>query len=80
MVHLVPNSITAVSSFIHLYEAYMGIPPHFLLWQFLIHVKKIGKSTGVVGSVMFCLRPGRKSEFIDIDLVTSMNFPISGGY
>jgi hypothetical protein len=32
LVHLVPNSITVVSSFIHLYEAYLRIPPHFLLW------------------------------------------------
>ena len=31
LVHLVPNSITVVSSFIHLCEAYLGIPIHFNL-------------------------------------------------
>jgi hypothetical protein len=29
-VHLVPNSITVVSTFIHLCEVYLGISPHFL--------------------------------------------------
>ena len=31
LVHLVPNSIFVVSSFIHLCKAYLGIPPHFEL-------------------------------------------------
>jgi hypothetical protein len=31
LVHLVPNSIIVVSTFIHFCEAYLGIPPHFLL-------------------------------------------------
>jgi hypothetical protein len=31
LVHLVPNSIIVVSTFIHFYEAYLGISPHFLL-------------------------------------------------
>jgi hypothetical protein len=29
LVHLVPNSVTIVSTFIHFCEAYLGIPPHF---------------------------------------------------
>jgi hypothetical protein len=33
LVQLVPNSITVVSTFIHLCEAYLGISPHFLLWR-----------------------------------------------
>jgi hypothetical protein len=33
LVHLVPNSITIVSTFIHFCEAYLGIPPHFALWR-----------------------------------------------
>jgi hypothetical protein len=32
LIHLVPNSIIVVFPFIHLYEAYMGMPPHFVLW------------------------------------------------
>jgi hypothetical protein len=34
LVHLVPNSITVVSTFIHFCEAYLGISPHFLLWRY----------------------------------------------
>jgi hypothetical protein len=36
LVHLVPNSITVVSTFIHFCEAYLGIPPHFLLWRYFL--------------------------------------------
>jgi hypothetical protein len=39
LVHLVPNSITVVSTFIHFCEAYLGISPHFLLWRYLFCVK-----------------------------------------
>jgi hypothetical protein len=39
LVHLVPNSITVVSSFIHFCEAYLGISPHFLLWRYFFSVK-----------------------------------------
>jgi hypothetical protein len=67
LVHLVPNSITVVSTFIHLCEAYLGISPHFLLWRYLFCVKSTGRS-GPVGAVMFSLRSGLKVEWIDIDL------------
>jgi hypothetical protein len=43
LVHLVPNSITVVSTFIHFCEAYLGISPHFLLWRHLFCVKSTGK-------------------------------------
>jgi hypothetical protein len=68
LVHLVPNSITVVSTFIHFCEAYLGISPHFLLWRYLFCVKSTGKRSGPVGAVMFCLRLGLKSERIDSDL------------
>jgi hypothetical protein len=68
LVHLVPNSITVVSTFIHFYEAYLGISPHFLLWRYLFCVKSTGKRSGPVGVVMFYLRSGLKSEWIDSDL------------
>jgi hypothetical protein len=61
LVHLVPNSVTVVLSFIHLCEVHMGIPPHFhLRWHFF-HVKKTGKSLGVIGTVGFYLTLGLKS-------------------
>jgi hypothetical protein len=68
MVHLVPNSITVVSTFIHFCEAYLGIPPHFTLWRYFFCVKSTGKRSGPVGAVMFVLRPGLKAEWIDTDL------------
>jgi hypothetical protein len=67
-VHLVPNSITIVSTFIHFYEVYLGISPHFLLWRYFFCVKSIGKRSGLVGAVMFTLRSGLEAEWIDIDL------------
>jgi hypothetical protein len=49
LIHLVPNSITIVSTFIHFCEAYLGISPHFLLWRYLFCVKTTGKRSGPVG-------------------------------
>jgi hypothetical protein len=68
LVHLVPNSITVVSTFIRFCEAYLGISPHFLLWRYFFCVKSNGKRFGLVGAVMFNLRPGLKAEWIDTDL------------
>jgi hypothetical protein len=68
LVHLVPNSITVVSTFIHFCEAYLGISPHFLLWRYFFCVKSTGKRSGPVGDVMFNLRSGLKAEWIDTDL------------
>jgi hypothetical protein len=68
LVHLVPNSTTVVSIFIHFCEAYLGIPPHFLLWRYFFCVKSTGKRSGPVGAVMFNLRSGLKVEWIDSDL------------
>jgi hypothetical protein len=73
LVHLVPNSIIVVSLFIHLCEAYLGIPPHFLLWWYFFNIKTTGKRTGVMGLMMFCLRPGRKAEWIEMDLPDNTN-------
>jgi hypothetical protein len=68
LVHLVPNSITVVSTFIHFCEAYLGISPNFLLWRFLFCVKSTSKSSGPMGAVVFCLRSGLKTDWIDSDL------------
>jgi hypothetical protein len=69
LVHLVPNSITVVSIFIHLCEAYLRISPHFLLWRYFFCVKGTGKRSGPVGAVMFNLRLGLKAKWIDTDLL-----------
>jgi hypothetical protein len=68
LVHLVLNSITVVSTFIHCCEMYLGIPPHFALWRHFFCVKSTGKRLGPVGAVMFNLRSGLKAEWIDTDL------------
>lgn len=67
LVHLVPNTITTISSFIHLCEAYLGIPPHFHLWWYFFELKKTGKFE-VIGSVGFMLCRYMKSVYIDIVL------------
>jgi hypothetical protein len=67
LVHLVPNSITIISTFVHLYEANLGIAPHFHLWRHFFELKKTGKGM-VVGSVDFMLRRNMKSEYIDLTL------------
>jgi hypothetical protein len=33
LVHLNPNSILQISIFVHLYEAFLGIPPNFSLFK-----------------------------------------------
>jgi hypothetical protein len=68
LIHLVPNSITVVSTFIHFCEVYLGISPHFLLWRYLFCVKSTGKRSGPVGDVMFSLRSSLKVEWIDTNL------------
>jgi hypothetical protein len=68
LVHFVLNSITVVLTLIHFCEAYLGISPHFLMWRHLICVKRTGKRSGPVGAVMFFLRSGLMSEWIDTDL------------
>jgi hypothetical protein len=68
LLHLVPNSITVVSTFIHFCEAYLWIPPHFTLWRYFFCVKSTSKRSGLVGAVMFNLRPSLKAEWIDTDL------------
>jgi hypothetical protein len=69
LVHIVLNSITVVLTFIHFCEAYLGIPPHFLLWRYFFCVKSTGKRAGPVGAVMFNLKSGLKAEWIDTDLL-----------
>jgi hypothetical protein len=58
--HLAPNSITIISTFIHLCEAYLGIVTHFCLRCHFFELKKTGKGA-VVGSINFMLRRNMKS-------------------
>jgi hypothetical protein len=67
LVYLAPNSITIITTFIHLREAYLGIAPHFHLWRHFFVLKKTGKGV-VIGSVSYMLRHNMKSEYIDLAL------------
>jgi hypothetical protein len=40
LVHLAPNSITIIATFIHLCEAYLGITPYFHLWHHFFELRK----------------------------------------
>ena len=59
--HLKPNSIAQIAIFIHLCEGYLGIAPHFNLWQVLYRLKGHPSSNhcNVVGRAAFSLRQGR---------------------
>jgi hypothetical protein len=74
LTHLNPNSILQISIFIHLCEAYLGIPPHFGLWKYLYHCRPgmVGGQHQLVGGASLELRRGRKSEYLDIPLKDSI--------
>jgi hypothetical protein len=67
LVHLAPYSITIISTFIHLCEAFLGIAPHFHLWRHFFELKKTSKGA-VVGSISLMLCRNMKSEYIDLAL------------
>jgi hypothetical protein len=67
LVHLAPNSIMIISTFVHLCEAFLSISPHFHLWHHFFELKKTGKGT-VVGSFSLMLRRNMKSKYIDLTL------------
>jgi hypothetical protein len=68
LVHLAPNSITIIATFIHLCEAYLGIAPHFHLWRHFFELKKTGKGV-VISSISIMLRQNMKPEYIDLALL-----------
>lgn len=72
--HLHPNSILSVSIFIHLCEAYIGIPLHFNLFRHFYQLKLKGKNLGgspIAGGVYIVLRDGMKGKYIDVPLNSS---------
>jgi hypothetical protein len=67
LVHLAPNSIMIIATFIHLCEAFLGITPLFHLWHHFFELKKTGKGV-VVRIVSFLLCRNMKSKYIDLAL------------
>jgi hypothetical protein len=50
LVHLAPNSITIIATFIHLCKAFLSITPHFHLWRHFFELKKTDKGVVAVAS------------------------------
>ena len=71
--NLHPNTILHIYVFIHFYEVYLGILPHFNLFQHFFWLKKKGGGgSKVVGGVYLQLRDGMASEYIPVPLNTSL--------
>ena len=62
-----------ISIFIHFYEAYLRVLPHFNLFRHLFWLKKKGGGgSKVVGGIYLQLQDGMVSEYITIPLNTSL--------
>ena len=62
-----------ISIFIHFFEAYLGVLPHFNLFRYLFWLKKKGGGgSRVVDSVYLQLYDGMVGEYITIPLNTSL--------
>ena len=74
LTHLNPNSILQVAIFMHLYEAFLGILPHFGLWWYLYHCRPgmAGGQHQLIGGASLEIRRGRKVEYLDIPLKHSI--------
>lgn len=70
LVHLNPNSILHLSSFINLSMTYLGIEPHFNLFCYLFHLKSFARAQ-VVGSTYLVLWDGKAIEYKLVSLRTS---------
>jgi hypothetical protein len=70
LTHLNPNFVLQIVVFVHLYEAFLGILPHFGLWKYLYHCRPgmAGGQHQLVGDASLELHRGRKAEYLDIPL------------
>ena len=64
--HLTPQSIPHLSIFTHFCEAFLGILPHFHLFQHFFFLVPIPNATNpaVVGGCELVLRPKARSEYL----------------
>ena len=71
--NLHPNTILHISIFIHFYEAYLRVLPHFNLFRHLFWLKKKGGGgSKVVDGVYLQLRNGMAGEYLTMPLNTSL--------
>ena len=68
--HLTPNSILHISIFVHLCEAFLGIEPHFDLFQYFFRLKPQPSESkiDVVGGAGLQFRQGKKPQYISYEL------------
>ena len=73
MIHLNPNSILQLSIFIHLCEAFLGIPPSIRLFRYFFKLKTHPDvaNPDVVGGAEFQFRIGQKIEYLTYTLKDS---------
>ena len=71
--NLQPNTILHISIFIHFYETFLGVLPHFNLFRHLFWLKKKGGGGSKVdGGIYLQLWDGMASEYINVPLNTSL--------
>jgi len=65
--NLHPNLILLIATFIHLYEAFVGIKPHFDLFRYLFFLTKKGAVGGskIAGGVYLNLHDGMKNRYLN---------------
>lgn len=63
LVNLVHNSITMLSAFVYLCEAYLGIPPDLELFQYFYGTSR---QAGIAGSYGLKLHDGKSNEYIQM--------------
>ena len=68
--HLNLNSILHISIFVHLCEAFLGIEPHFDLFQYFFHLKPHPNDfeVEIVGGAGLQFRQGKKLKYIPYEL------------
>ena len=68
--HLTPHSILHLSIFTHFCEAFLGILPHFHLFQHFFTIVPVSNSTkpAIVGGCELVLRPEARDEYMAYDL------------
>jgi hypothetical protein len=73
--HLNSNFIAHLAIFVHLYEAFLGIEPHFALFGYLFHVKPqpSEKDQSVVGGAGFQLKQKMDQNYIDYQSSSSLS-------
>jgi hypothetical protein len=72
LIHLNPNSIFQIAVFMHLCEAFLGMPSKFSLFKsyFLLKYQPSADNRKVIGCVGLQTRP--RSGFLDLSMKTSL--------